>query len=139
MRASYSKAAVSLFTPVLALALAGCGNSTGGNPTPTIRDSGTDTSKVSDASRSDASRSDARPGSGSGSGDATTPPTDAPIADVIQIPDVSLDTGTCVPTSTTCNSCYTDAQAATNPYNACSPYTKNCVPFTTAVPTHPQL
>ncbi len=42
---------------------------------------------------------------------------------------VSLNVGDCAPETTTCNSCYSDAQAAADPYNTCSPYTVNRVPF----------
>jgi hypothetical protein len=54
--------------------------------------------------------------------------------------DASEDTTTtCASDASTCNSCYDDAQAAKDPYNTCSPYTKFCVPFTTTVPKHPTL
>ena len=49
------------------------------------------------------------------------------------------DTGTCKSDSSSCNSCYTDAQAGADPYNACSPYTKNCLKFSGSVPSHPTL
>jgi hypothetical protein len=109
--------------PALALALSltpflGCGGGGGGNPTPTVRDSGTD---------STASHPDTGSGSdASGNNDA---------AHETSIP----DTGSCVSESSACNTCYTDAQAATDPYNACSQYTKNCVPVTLTVPSHPPL
>jgi hypothetical protein len=60
----------------------------------------------------------------------TSTPTDAP----------SLDTGSCKSDAGTCNSCYSSAQAAADPYNACSQYTANCIKFdSTRVPSHPTL
>jgi hypothetical protein len=32
-----------------------------------------------------------------------------------------------------------DASPQQDPYNACSPYVGNCIPFTRTVPQHPQL
>jgi hypothetical protein len=57
------------------------------------------------------------------------------------IPDTGLpDTGSCVSDSGSCNTCYTDAQAAADPLNGCSTYTKNCVSFAASrVPSHPTL
>jgi hypothetical protein len=31
------------------------------------------------------------------------------------------------------------SDAAPDPYNLCSPYVTNCIPFTRTVPSHPQL
>jgi hypothetical protein len=97
----------------------GCGGTANNNPTPTLRDSGTDsTTNHTDGGNAQSDSS----GGDTGGGETSLP-----------------DTGSCKSTSSSCNSCYTDAQAATDPYNACSTYTKNCVPFTTTVPTHPTL
>jgi hypothetical protein len=97
----------------------GCGGTANTNPMPTMRDSGTDTT--------------------TNHMDGGGPPSDSSGGDTGSA-DTSLpDTGSCKSDASTCNSCYTDAQAATDPYNACSTYTKNCVPFTTTVPTHPTL
>ncbi len=94
------------------------------NTGPSQVDSGSDVSE----------KMDAKPGKDTGADskmekDATPPQKDG----------ASLETGTCKSDSSTCNSCYDDAQAAQDPYNSCSPFTKNCVKFTTAVPTHPTL
>jgi hypothetical protein len=98
---------------------AGCGSTSNSEPTPTIHDSG--------------------PGS-----DGTTPfpeagskdggPTESGPAET-SIP----DTGACESGSTSCNTCYTDAQAAKDPLNACSTYTKDCVPVALTVPSHPTI
>jgi hypothetical protein len=100
---------------------AGCGGGGGSpNPTPTKRDSGPDSTNHPDTGGNTES------GGGDSGKDAGA--------------DVGLpDTGSCVSEASTCNTCYTDAQAATDPYNACSPYTANCHQFTTTVPTHPTL
>jgi hypothetical protein len=103
----------------------GCSSSSTPEPAPTSKDSGSDSAIADSASRKDTGvESDAHIRS-----DASDASEDA----------VSLDTGACVPESSTCNSCYTDAQAAADPYNTCSPYTASCVPFTLPVPTHPTL
>jgi hypothetical protein len=65
---------------------------------------------------------------GTGSGGTKGSPTDG-----------GIDTGTCKSDSGFCNTCYTDAQAAADPYNACSAYTASCVQFTGTVPTVPPL
>jgi hypothetical protein len=111
-----------------------CGNSDNPspNPTPTVHDAGLDSSKKRDGSIS--TGPDA-PASRDGGHDGTTPGQ----PDVIPLPDVSLDVGPCVSDSGSCNSCYTDAQATVNRYNACSPYTTSCVKFTTTVPTVPPI
>jgi hypothetical protein len=47
------------------------------------------------------------------------------------------EAGNCMSDATTCSSCTTPA---TDPYNACSSFVTNCVPFDdTKVPTHPTL
>jgi hypothetical protein len=100
---------------------AGCGGTTNSNPMPTLHDSGTD----STTGHPDAGH----PRDGGG-------PTDTGVVDSPGIP----DTGSCKSDSSACNSCYTDAQAASDPLNACSEYAKNCVSFDpTRVPTHPTL
>jgi hypothetical protein len=109
---------------------ASCGGNDNGNPAPTTRDAS--------SSGKDGGASDARVGHDAGS-DVTVASHDAGAGDTSTAPDVSLDTGSCVTDSSACNSCYSDAQAAANRYNACSAYTKNCVPFTTTVPAHPTL
>src|SRR5271154_3655804 len=82
------------------LAFAGCGGVDNANPMPTVRDSGTD-------STTNHGDGGGQKESGGSDGGGTT--------------DTSLpDTGGCKSDSGTCNSCYTDAQAAADPYNACS-------------------
>jgi hypothetical protein len=61
------------------------------------------------------------------------------VADSSGGADVVLDTGGCTSDASTCNSCYTAAQAVADPLNACAPETVNCIPFTGTVPTHPTL
>jgi len=134
---------------MLSLAQA-CSSSDNGNPTPTVRDSGADGTKTSGSTRSSssasvsgASNSSSTVTTSTGTHDGGTSSTvaiiDSGVQDVVHIPDVSLDTGHCTPDSSACNSCYTDAQSLANPYNVCSPYTKNCVKFTGTVPSHPTL
>jgi hypothetical protein len=110
----------------------GCSNSSSGEPAPT-RDSG------SDSTTGDSGNSGSDSGVGTDSHVSADAATDAPAATDGATDAVSLDTGSCTSEASTRNTCYTDAQAAANPYNACSPYTVNCVPFTTAVPMHPTL
>ena len=92
-------------------------NSNGGNPATTGGDSGSggDVTMGGDTATGDDSSmgSDTSTSGDSGGG-----------MDVVQI-----DTGGCVSDASTCNTCYSASQAATDPYNACSPYTVNCVPF----------
>jgi hypothetical protein len=125
--------ALALVTVVsYALSLIGCGNS---NPSP----GGPDASHAPDGSGSD-SKTDTSKHPDSNAPDTNS--SDHVIVDSgtdTNLPDVNLDTGKCTSDSSACNSCYTDAQAAADPFNACSSYTKNCVPFTTKVPTHPTL
>jgi hypothetical protein len=114
--------ALATATALTSLALfAGCGggDDNNGNPAPTKHDSGTDSSM----NHPDTSTNH----EGGGGNETGAPETGLP------------DTGSCVSDSSACNSCYTDAQAATDPLNSCSSFTKNCVPFTTTVPTHPTL
>jgi len=95
-------------------------SSNGGNPTPTNYDSGTAPDTTTSSSGGDSSSTT----------DTSAPTPDSP----------SLDTGGCTSDASTCNSCYTAAQAAADPYNACSPYTAACIPFDpTRVPSHPSL
>jgi hypothetical protein len=100
------------------LPFAGCGGESNNNPAPTQRDSGTDTTT---------SHPEAGSGQDGAGGGDTGHETSLP------------DTGSCESDSSSCNTCYTDAQAATDPYNACSPYAKNCVPVTLTVPSYPPL
>jgi hypothetical protein len=103
------------------VAIACSGDDNGSNPTPTINDSGT--SDVTTSGDDSSTGTDSSTASDTGT-------TDAP----------SLDTGSCKSDASTCNTCYTAAQAAADPYNACSQYTANCVSFDpTRVPTHPQI
>jgi hypothetical protein len=107
-----------MVTTASALAFVGCGG-VNANPTPPVKDSGTD---------STTNHGDSGAPKESGSGDTGAVDTSLP------------DTGGCKSDSGACNSCYTDAQAAADPYNACSSFTKNCVSFDpTRVPTHPSL
>jgi hypothetical protein len=125
--------AIALVTALpYALSLVGCGNS---NPTPP----GPDASHPPDGSGHD-SKADTSKQQDSKATDTNVP--DNVIVDSgtdANLPDVNLDSGSCKSDSSACNSCYTDAQAAADPFNACSAYTKNCVPFTTTVPTVPPL
>jgi len=104
---------------------AACSSSNDSNPAPTVRpDSG---------SKPDAGSSHHPDGGHAGGQDGghTIPDTGGQMN--------PPDTGSCKSDSGLCNSCYTDAQTAANPYTACSEFTKNCVPFTTTVPPHPML
>jgi hypothetical protein len=106
-------------TTASVLAFFGCGGTNNGNPMPTQRDSGTD---------STTSHADGGGHMDGGGGDTGGMDTSLP------------DTGSCKSDSSACNSCYTDAQASTDPLNACSEYAKNCVSFDkTRVPSHPTL
>jgi hypothetical protein len=126
-----------LATTTSVFAFAGCGGDDSSNPTPTQQDSGAD-SATKDSGK-DGGKKDTGP---QGDDSSTDSPTGDDGADVTTGDDggedagdgsedaVSLDTGpNCVSDSSTCNSCYDDAQAAENPFNACSQYTKDCVPF----------
>ncbi len=124
-------------TTVSVLSFAGCSGDDATDMTPTnLLDSGPDVAKVDSGKppvKDGGGGSDSR--AGKDAGDATNE-VDAADAAKDATP---LDTGTCKSEASTCNSCYSDAQAAQDPYNACSSYTKNCVKFTTAVPAHPTL
>jgi hypothetical protein len=97
----------------------GCSSSDdNGNPMPTKRDSGTDTTQ-SDTGTGSESGSDAK-------GDTVSE---------TSLPDV----GSCKSDSSSCNTCYDDAEAKKDPLNACSPYTANCVPVSLTVPSHPAI
>jgi hypothetical protein len=101
--------------------------------------SGDDSTADSGPTNRDSGVSDSTTGttdSGKEKKDGTSPNSDAPVetdagADASDASEdvVSLDTGMCESDSSTCNTCYTDAQAAANPYNACSPFTANCLKF----------
>ncbi len=139
MRARVSLLAAASGATFLAL-FAACSSGGNGNPAPTIRDSGTDSSRKPDGAVADTGTGhDAGHDGTTTTKDGAAGKLDAGVRDAIAIPDVSLDVGSCRSDSGACNSCYTDAQAATNRYNACSAYTKNCVKFTTTVPAHPTL
>ena len=102
------------------VAVACSGDDNGSNPQPT-----TDSGAVVDGTTPGEDSS-----TGSDSSSSDTGSLDAP----------SLDTGSCKSDAGTCNSCFTAAQAAADPYNACSPYTANCIAFAaTRVPKHPTL
>ena len=106
---------IALVTTAATLSLfSGCSSSGNSEPAPTIRDSGPESSTHSDSGH-----------------DATgdTAPTETSIP----------DTGSCSSDSSACNTCYTDAQTAQDPLNACSAYTKNCVPVSLTVPSHPTI
>jgi hypothetical protein len=121
-------------TTASVLFFAGCSGDDTNQVTPTQRDSGTDSTTEADSGKEHkdggGSEKDATNGADSHTDkDASDASKDA----------VSLETGTCKPEASTCNSCYDDAQAAQDPYNTCSAFTKDCVPFTLTVPTHPTL
>jgi hypothetical protein len=100
----------------------GCsGDNSNNNPGPSNHDGG--------GTDSTASSSGGSSGSSSGTVGDSSGGADVPI----------IDTGTCTSDASTCNSCYTAAQAAQDPLNACAPETVNCIPFTKTVPTHPML
>ncbi len=103
-----------------ALAAACSGDDNGSNPQPT-----TDSGFTPD---------------GTTAGDDSSAGNDSSQAESSTVDSPSLDTGSCKSDASTCNTCYTAAQAAADPYNACSQYTANCVPFDpTRVPSHPQI
>lgn len=94
-------------------------SSNGGNPAPTGGDSG---------SSSDVTMGgDTSPGDDSSMGSDTGTSSGGDSGGGMDV--VTIDTGGCMSDASTCNTCYTASQAAVDPYNACSPYTVNCVPF----------
>lgn len=100
------------------LVLACSGDDNNGNPNPTNHDSGTGSSSSSggDGGSGNDTGTD---GGGSSGGDS------------------SMEAGNCMSDATTCNSCVTSMQ---DPYNACSPYTTNCIAFDPKrVPQHPMV
>jgi hypothetical protein len=116
-------------TSASVFAFTGCSGDDTNSAPSTERDSGKDSTtpdsgkidKDGGKDKDSTAESDAEDG-----GDAE----DAETADAEDASeDVSLDTGKCTSDASTCNSCYDDAQAAADPYNACSPFTKNCVKF----------
>lgn len=121
-KTSFRLAAITLFAATASIVAIACsGDDNNSNPAPTgdggmgtdSTMSGDDSSMASDSTSTD-----------------STAPTDSP----------SLDTGSCKSDGGTCNSCYTAAQAAADPYNACNAYTSKCIPFDPSrVPTHPTL
>jgi hypothetical protein len=115
-----SLAAIAAVASSVAVACSGDDNNS--NPQPTLDSGmGSDVTMMGD---------DSSMGTDSSMTSDTSAPIDAP----------SLDTGSCKSDAGTCNSCYTAAQAAADPYNACSQYTVNCIKFdATRVPSHPTL
>jgi hypothetical protein len=104
-----------------ALAAACSGDDNGSNPQPT-----TDGGAMPDGTTS--------------GGDSSTGTDSSQAAESSADDAPSLDTGSCKSDASTCNTCYTAAQAAADPYNACSHYTANCVSFDpTRVPNHPSI
>jgi len=120
---SFRLAIIALVVTGSAALAYGCSsNDTGNNPGPSSHDGGGTDSTASSSS-----------GGGSGSSSGT-------VGDSSGGADVPvIDTGTCTSDAAACNSCYTAAQAAQDPLNACAPETVNCIPFTKTVPTHPML
>jgi hypothetical protein len=111
-----------LATTSYGFSIAGCGGTNPSNPMPTQHEGGTDGTM----SHPDGAGGHSPDGGG-------------PADDGVDSPGIP-DTGGCKSDSSTCNTCYTDAQAASDPLNACSAYTKNCVTFDPMrVPTHPTL
>jgi hypothetical protein len=90
---------------------------------PTARDSGIDSSTTATTDSGKEQKDGTTPGS-----DARTENDAGDAGDALEDV-VSLDTGACVSESGSCNTCYDDAQAAANPYNACSPFTATCIKF----------
>ena len=121
MNASAKQRLALLATIALAAAATGLAcsgdNSSGGNPAPTVMDSGAATDSTTGTDTSTGGDS-ATPDGGSDPGDS---------GGTIDV--VIIDTGGCVSDASVCNSCYTATQAQQDPYNACSPYTVNCSPF----------
>jgi hypothetical protein len=110
-------AAALLLTLASSVGIVACGgDDNAGNPGPTPHDGGMDNTNP---------MNDAHPGNDVAND--TPNPTDSPN-----------DTNpNCMSDAATCNSCVTPMQ---DPYNACSSYTANCIPFMASrVPTHPML
>jgi hypothetical protein len=105
-------------------AFAGCSGDD--NSTPT-RDSGSDA--TSDDGGGKPQKDGGKGDKDSMSGDDASEEAGDDASDANDEGDVSLETPDCGSDSSSCNSCYDDAQAALNPFNACSPFTKNCVKF----------
>jgi hypothetical protein len=106
-------------------AFAGCSGDDTTTTGPT-RDASSDSTTKEDGGKS---HKDGSSDKDSTSGDDASDETGDDAGDANDEGDVSLSTPDCGSDSSACNSCYDDAQAAANPFNACSPYTKNCVPF----------
>jgi len=99
-------------------AVYGCSSGDNNNPGPSSHDGGNDSTGSSGSSSSGSSS-----GSGSGSGSGSSSGSSSGSA--------------CTSDASTCNSCATPSQ---DPYNACSQYTTNCIPFQKSrVPTHPSV
>jgi hypothetical protein len=124
-------------TTASVLFFAGCSGDDSTQTTPTPRDSGTDSTTKEDGGKSH--KDGGSNGKDSATGDDSSEEAGDDASDANEEDAVSLETPDCGSDSSSCNSCYDDAQAAENPYNACSAYTKNCVPFTLTVPTHPAI
>lgn len=133
-----------VLTTASVFSFAGCGGDDTTDAGPTPHDSGTDSTKGKEDSGKEAGKEGKEAGKGgdkdvevgddAGDDGGDAQGTDAEGTDAPEDTTIS-----CTSDASTCNSCYDDAQAAKDPYNACSPYTKYCVPFTTTVPTHPKL
>ena len=110
---------------------AGCSTSSTTNTGPTM-----DASPGSDASKGSETSTGKKD-----TGSSTDSPVETDAGDAaVDVADTGpTETPDCGSDSATCNSCLTEAGAIADPYNACSPYTVNCVPFTTTVPSHPAL
>jgi len=112
-------------TAAMATAYGCSGDDTSNNPGPSSHDGGGSDSTASSSGGSSGGSS----GSSSGTVGDSSGGADVPV----------IDTGSCTSDAATCNSCYTAAQAAQDPLNACAPETVNCIPFTKTVPSHPML
>jgi hypothetical protein len=128
-RLTFGLATVAITTTLSLLPFAGCSNSSNPSPITTLDSSADSPTADSGGSSKDTGLSDSLVGVDSAPEGGREASADA----------VSFDTGGCVSDSSACNTCYDDAQAAANPYNACSAYTRNCVPVALTVPTHPTL
>jgi hypothetical protein len=113
-------AVAALVASVSSFAFVACSSDDSNNtPGPSSHDSGATDSTTSSGGDS----------SGSGSG-----------SDTGAMDSNTIDVGSCVSDASTCNSCYNAMQAQQDPYNACSPYTANCIPFDKSrVPMHPMV
>jgi hypothetical protein len=145
MKASNTTVRLALLLLVGSVVACDSSGNGGGNPPATNEDAGTDSSSVADSTVPGTDSAPDSPSTVSEGGDSTVPGTDSggpseagEGSTPFDAP--SLETGSCQSDASTCNTCYTPAQAAADPYNGCSPYTAACIPFDpTRVPTHPTL